>query len=99
MLRGMSCKAIVTLVLCVGLGILGIYFAATFNSDIPLSSSGSWALIFGVIVTLLIGVGLMALIFFSSRSGFDEPPELQSDSSSKTSGYSTTSDEEQHSAP
>jgi hypothetical protein len=99
MLRGMSRKAIVTLLLCIGLGIIGIYLATTVNSDIPLSSSGSWALIFGVIVTLLIGMGLMALIFFSSRSGFDQPPELQSDNSPKKSGYSTSSDEEQRPAP
>ena len=98
MLRGLSRKAIVTLILCLGLGILGIYFATTFNSDIPLSNSGSWALIFGVIVTLLIGVGLMALIFFSSRSGFDQPPEVQSDSSPKNGRYSASSDEGQPSA-
>jgi hypothetical protein len=29
----------------------------------------------GIVVTLLLGWGLMALIFYSSRAGFDEPPE------------------------
>jgi hypothetical protein len=28
-------------------------------------------------------VGLMALIFFSSRNGFDEPPDVQSDGRTK----------------
>ena len=57
--------------------IAGIYFATTINSDIPLSGSGSAALIIGVVFTLILGVGLMALIFFSSRNGFDEPPDVQ----------------------
>ena len=37
-------------------------------------SAGGWAaLVLGVIVTLALGVGLMALVFISSRRGFDEP--------------------------
>ena len=83
MLGGLSTKAIVTLVVCIGLGIAGIYYATTINSDIPLSGSGSAALIIGVVFTLILGVGLMALIFFSSRNGFDEPPGVQSDGSTK----------------
>lgn len=79
MLGGISNKAIVTLVVCIGLGIVGIYFATTINSDLPLPDSGSLALIIGVTFTLIVGVGLMALIFFSSRNGFDEPPDVQSD--------------------
>ena len=31
---------------------------------------------FGVFFSLLVGGGLMALVFYSSREGFDEPPEL-----------------------
>src|SRR5262245_40194555 len=80
MLSGISVKAIITLVVCTGLGSVGIYFATTINSDIPLSGSGSLALIIGVTFTLILGVGLMALIFFSSRNGFDEPPDVHSDS-------------------
>jgi hypothetical protein len=91
LLGGISTKAIVTLGVCIGLGIVGIYFAAMMNSDLPLSDSGSVALIIGVVVTLLIGVGLMALIFFSSRSGFDEPPAFESDNGKK-GGRSTPDD-------
>lgn len=90
MLGGISTKAIVTLV--AGLGIVGIYFAATINSDIPLSGSGSLALIIGVTFTLILGVGLMALIFFSSRNGFDEPPHVQSDGRAMTGGQATPGD-------
>ena len=92
MLGGISLKAIVTLVVCVGLGIVGIYFATTINDDLPLPGSGSPALIIGVIFTLIVGVGLMALIFFSSRSGFDEPPVVQSDDSAKSDKQATPGD-------
>jgi hypothetical protein len=30
----------------------------------------------GVIISLAVGFGLMALIFYSSRKGYDEPPVL-----------------------
>jgi hypothetical protein len=29
----------------------------------------------GIIFTLLVGCGLMALVFYSSRADFDEPPQ------------------------
>jgi hypothetical protein len=31
---------------------------------------------FGVIISLAVGFGLMALLFYSSRKGYDEPPVL-----------------------
>jgi len=37
-------------------------------------SVGGWvAMILGILVTLALGVGLMALVFISSRRGYDEP--------------------------
>ena len=30
----------------------------------------------GIFLTLLVGGGLMALVFYGSRAGFDEPPEV-----------------------
>ena len=92
MLGGISRKAILTLVVCIGLGIVAIYFATTINSDLPLSDSGSLAMIIGVTFTLIIGVGLMALSFFSSRRGFDEPPDIQSDGGTRKGGQATPRD-------
>jgi hypothetical protein len=35
----------------------------------------AWAVMaMGVTLTVLVGVGLMSLIFYSSRMGYDEPP-------------------------
>jgi len=42
------------------------------NSGISLN--GWIALFLGVTATLAVGVGLMALVFISSRRGYDEPP-------------------------
>ena len=37
-----------------------------------ISGAGWLAMALGVIVTLALGVGLMALVFFSNRHGYDE---------------------------
>ena len=47
------------------------------NSGISLN--GWIALILGVIVTLAVGVGLMTLVFISSRRGYDDPPGRSQD--------------------
>jgi hypothetical protein len=31
---------------------------------------------FGIAFSLIVGIGLMALIFYSSRRGYDEPAQL-----------------------
>ena len=35
------------------------------------------ALVLGVFFSCLVGFGLMALLFFSSRRGYDEPPTFE----------------------
>ena len=44
--------------------------------DVVMPAWGWLMLGLGVFFTLLVGFGLMALVFYSSRAGFDEPPEL-----------------------
>ncbi|HLY44996.1 MAG TPA: hypothetical protein VKQ73_05420 [Stellaceae bacterium] len=41
--------------------------------DVGISAAGWVALILGALVTLALGVGLMALVFISSRRGYDDP--------------------------
>ena len=37
-----------------------------------ISFAGALAMIFGVVVALALGIGLMSLVFISSRRGYDE---------------------------
>lgn len=51
-----------------------IWFAAQSFTRIETTMSGhGWfALILGVVISLALGAGLMALVFFSSRRGYDD---------------------------
>jgi hypothetical protein len=52
------------------------------GTDVP--ASGYVAMGLGIAFSFLIGVGLMGLLFYSSRYGYDESPELERiDASSK----------------
>ena len=44
--------------------------------DVAMPAWGWWMIGLGIFFTLLVGFGLMALVFYSSRAGFDEPPEV-----------------------
>lgn len=44
------------------------------GADVP--ASGYVALALGVLFSLAVGIGLMGLVFYSSRRGYDEPPSL-----------------------
>jgi hypothetical protein len=53
-----------------------VWFAATgwmSLSDTPMPASGYIAMTLGIVFSLVVCVGLMALVFFSSRRGYDEP--------------------------
>jgi flagellar basal body-associated protein FliL len=66
---------IVLLSLLVATGVV-IYFGWTLANGADVPASGYAAMAFGVIISLAVGFGLMALIFYSSRKGYDEPPVL-----------------------
>jgi hypothetical protein len=42
-------------------------------------ASGYVALTLGVVFSLVVGIGLMALVFYSSRHDYDEPPKFVQD--------------------
>jgi hypothetical protein len=65
---------IVLLLLLTAAGVLG-YLGWT-SSDNSVPESGYVALPLGVLFSLAVGVGLMALLFYSSRAGYDEPAVL-----------------------
>jgi hypothetical protein len=51
-----------------------IYFGWTQGNGTAVPASGYVAMALGVIFSLAVGFGLMTLIFYSSRKGYDEPP-------------------------
>ena len=57
-----------TLAVIVGL----IAAVAAFGGFAGLGAGGAFALVFGIAVSLALGIGLMALIFYSSRTAQDE---------------------------
>ena len=46
--------------------------------DSEISLAGWLAMGFGIILTLALGIGLMSLVFFSSRGGYDETSQRDS---------------------
>ncbi|MCP3446787.1 hypothetical protein [Bradyrhizobium sp. CCGUVB14] len=46
------------------------------STDTKVPEAGYVALVFGVVFSLVVGAGLMALVFYSSRKGYDEPVVL-----------------------
>ena len=66
---------IVLLSLLVATGFV-IYFGWTLGNGTDVPTSGYAAMAFGVIISLAVGFGLMALLFYSSRKGYDEPPVM-----------------------
>src|SRR5260221_6160341 len=66
---------IVLLSLLVATGVV-IYFGWILGNGTDVPTSGYAAMAFGVIISLAVGFGLMALLFYSSRKGYDEPPAL-----------------------
>ena len=41
-------------------------------ADVQMSQHGYYALMLGVTLTLILGIGLMWLVFFSHRRGYDD---------------------------
>jgi hypothetical protein len=44
-----------------------------------ISPLGYGAMAWGILLTLIVGCGLMALVFLSHRQGYDEPPRIERD--------------------
>ena len=64
---------IVLLSLLVATGFV-IHFGWTLGNDTDVPTSGYTAMAFWLIISLAVGFSLMALLFYSSRNGYGEPP-------------------------
>jgi predicted membrane channel-forming protein YqfA (hemolysin III family) len=71
---------ITVLVILFVLAIVGVFFEST-DPGMGLSDTGTIAAIGMGFFMILVGMGLMALIFYSSRRGYDESAERQKDDS------------------
>jgi uncharacterized oligopeptide transporter (OPT) family protein len=60
--------------LLVASGVFGYLGSTIGDANIP--TSGYVAMAVGVVFSLFVGIGLMALVFYSSRKGYDEPALL-----------------------
>ncbi len=68
--------AAITIVLA--LAVIGVY-AWLVLGDSEMSLTGYLAFAFGVIATVGLGVGLMALVYYSNRRGYDDQVGLPPD--------------------
>jgi hypothetical protein len=63
----------------------GWYAAGAWNavSGPPMPATGYVAMTLGVVFSLVVGCGLMALLFYSNRHGYDEPHQNERDHSNR----------------
>jgi hypothetical protein len=73
--RGSWAILVILLILLVSATVLS-YLGWTSAAGTDMPASGYVALALGVIASLAVGFGLMALVFYSSRAGYDEPARL-----------------------
>jgi hypothetical protein len=71
-----SWSILIVLLLLLAATFVIIYLGWTLANGTDVPASGYVAMALGVLVSLGVGFGLMALIFYSSRKGYDEPPVL-----------------------
>jgi len=74
-MRSVNLGQLVIIIFLVALLVLTGFFAMSTwsqSSDVPMDKHGWIALGLGTFFSLVIGCGLMALMFYSSRSGHDE---------------------------
>jgi len=66
-------SALVLLLFVAFLGLAVWWAVYAWNSiDVEMSIHGYIAMILGIVFSLVIGCGLMALMFYSSRHGYDD---------------------------
>jgi hypothetical protein len=73
----MRTALVITLLLAILAGAVFVgHYGWVSAGDVTMPAWGWMMMGLGIFFTLLVGGGLMALVFYSSRAGFDEPPEV-----------------------
>ncbi|MGV7214413.1 hypothetical protein [Bradyrhizobium sp. UFLA05-112] len=71
-------RALLIIILLAMLAGVGYFAYSALSADgEPIPTEGYIALALGAGFSVIVGVGLMALLFFSSRRGYDEPPHFK----------------------
>lgn len=67
---------IAVLILVLLLAVAGTWAGYAWNElgDVQMTGHGWAAMALGILFSLVVGIGLMGLVFYSSRKGYDEPP-------------------------
>jgi hypothetical protein len=71
-----SWAILIVLLLLFAASLVIAVFGWSLGSGTAVPASGYLALALGVVFSLAVGLGLMGLVFYSSRKGYDEPPVL-----------------------
>src|SRR5262245_13864127 len=73
----MQTALVITVLLAILAGAVFVgHYGWLSAGDVTMPAWGWLMMGLGIFFTLLVGGGLMALVFYSSRAGFDEPPEV-----------------------
>lgn len=70
---------LVPLLLLLGASVWFAIYAWTAIDGPPVPIEGQIAMWLGIVFSLVVGCGLMALVFYSSRHGYDEAANFQPD--------------------
>lgn len=79
-------RKLLIIVPLVALLVAAVWFAVYSWAAIegpPMPTGGYVAMWLGIVFSLVIGCGLMALLFYSSRHGYDVPPQFDTDKQTK----------------
>lgn len=79
--RQLSAGAWIALVVMFGLlvtAIVGVSLSGADDLPSDTSGAGTTAMVIGGLFTIVVGGGLMGLIFYSSRHGYDDAPTVES---------------------
>lgn len=77
-MRAGSIAAVAALLIILAAALAYAYLGLTAPGD-PMPEQGWIALTLGVVVSLIVGIGLMALVFYSSRRGYDDAAQYRPD--------------------
>lgn len=72
-IRGMHKTAVLLPLLAfLGAALWFAYYVWSTDTGPPMPASGYVAMALGILFSLVVGIGLMALVFYSHRHGYDE---------------------------